>query len=191
MVDQEDSSNIRFALEDNPKGVLGSLAMIKKGLDEGFPMHEHIRQLMPYSQYVSFIVKVRNCFLNLFEVYKDDFPGIDGEAFFIGTVMHGLDHTQFEHVVKDCLWLKCSVGGEPDDALDGLALSNGKVDGRHFLYLEELTRFVRCGFTTDLSGIIFTYRFKDHTHPFFKSVYRFAHKLNPRLADNLDCCIIK
>jgi len=165
--------------------------LIKKGLDEGFPIHKHIRQLMPYSQYVSFIVKVRNCFLNLFEVYKGDFPGIDGEALFIGTVMHGLDHTQFEHVVKDCLWLRCTTGGERYSAVDGLALNNGKVDGRQLLYIEELTRFVRCGFVTDPSGILFTYRFKDHSHPFFKSVYRFAHKLNPRLAASLDCCIIK
>lgn len=39
-----------------------------------------------------FVVKVRALFLAEFANHKELFPGIDGEAMFVGTVLHSLDH---------------------------------------------------------------------------------------------------
>ena len=63
------------------------------------PTHKHgtcrgraLIKLKPYSETVEFIYRVRSFFLSTFDKHKEEFPGIDGEALFIGTVMHALDH---------------------------------------------------------------------------------------------------
>ena len=65
----------------------------------GMPSHKNIGNLMPYSDYVAFIVKVRRFFLREFTRHRtkdpETFAGIDGEALFIGTVLHSTDHSQF------------------------------------------------------------------------------------------------
>ena len=49
------------------------------------PEHANIRMMMPYSTYVTFIVKVRAHFIQLFSRYRKDFSAsVDGEALFIG-----------------------------------------------------------------------------------------------------------
>ena len=143
------------------------------GFEGGVIKHsKSILNLTPYSDFVSFIVKVRKCFGKEFEKHQKDFPGVDMEGLFIGTVMHSLDHSQAGNITKDPLWLQ---------------------SGSHssLQWMEEWCRFVRCGFTDDLPGIIFKHKFKDAPHPFFNAVYDFAHKLDPELADGMDCCIIK
>ena len=52
-----------------------------------------IEELSKYSRYVKFASKVRAIFLSEFQKYKHLFPGVNGEAMFIGTVLHSLDHT--------------------------------------------------------------------------------------------------
>ena len=48
-----------------------------------------------------FVVKVRALFLAEFANHKELFPGVDGEAMFVGTVLHSLDHVS--HFIQSLL----------------------------------------------------------------------------------------
>ncbi len=52
------------------------------------------------SRFFKFFVKVRAIFLSKFQQYKHLFPGVDGEAIFIGTVLYSLDHTLMDLNLK-------------------------------------------------------------------------------------------
>ena len=58
------------------------------------PDHAHIREVN--SSYVKFVISVRSYFMMQFKKYQKGFPGVDGEALFIGTVfqMNSIDHAQ-------------------------------------------------------------------------------------------------
>jgi len=141
------------------------------GLEEGIQKHPQIRELIPYSTAIPFIAKVRNNFLNTFAQHKDYFPGIDGEGFFIGTVLHGLDHQALEWAIADPLWLD--------------------ADHKDFGAMARLARIVVCGFTSDVPGLFFSTRIKDMKGSFYQEVYQHAAKMDQRLADHMDCCIGK
>ena len=96
--------------------------------------------------------------------------------------MHNLDHTQAGDIMKDPLWFRSN---------NNRYLKPEAEHNSHFKWMEEFCRFTRCGFVDDLPGLLFNYRFKDVPHPFFKKVYNFAYKINPHLADSMDCCVIK
>jgi hypothetical protein len=66
---------------------------VVQGVEDNIFAHPTIDELVPYSRLVNFIVKARPVFLSDFAKYRTQFPGVHGEAFFIGTVMHSLDHT--------------------------------------------------------------------------------------------------
>ena len=100
-----------------------------------------------------------------------DFPGIDGEAMFIGTVLHSLDHTNMAWNLLDTLWLDTS-------------------DAR-FGNLAELGRFVRAGFVDDLPGVCWPRHFQHAPHPFYAAVYAEARKIDEKLARHMDSAIIK
>merc|ERR1712066_346323 len=68
--------------------------LIAEGLQQGVPFHANIKQLAKYSKYVAFIMKTRRFFLREIRKHQWEFPGIDGESLFIGTVMHSTDHYQ-------------------------------------------------------------------------------------------------
>lgn len=55
---------------------------------QSVPTHKHIYALQKYSNYVDFIIKTRSFFLSEFAKHQADFPGIDGESLFLGTVVH-------------------------------------------------------------------------------------------------------
>ncbi len=52
--------------------------------------HAQIVDLVKYSEFVSFIVQVRAIFFAEFQKHKESFPGVDGEAMFVGTILHSL-----------------------------------------------------------------------------------------------------
>merc|ERR1711953_1215782 len=56
------------------------------------PEHKKVRELMPYSRFVQFVVQTRNFFMNEFAQCQADFPGIDGEALYLMSVFHSCDH---------------------------------------------------------------------------------------------------
>lgn len=141
------------------------------GLQGSIPFHGQTRELMEHSEVCSFVVKLRNHFLNTFVRHSADLPGIDGEAMFVGTILHSLDHTLMDWNLEDPLWLD--------------------VDSPDFGLMAEVGRVVRVGFVPDLPGLIFEKRYSGAPHKFFQEVYRHAAKINKRLADNMDTCIVK
>ena len=144
----------------------------------GVPDHKKVRQLMPYSYFVRFIVKTRNFFMNEFTKYRHEFNGINGECLFLGTVLHSLDHTQISWIARDPIWFS-TLGrlGEGATARFGL--------------MAEMVALTKCAFNDDLPGLLFEKRFKNVAHPFYRAVYAHAATVDRRLADNMDCCIIK
>ena len=144
---------------------------INHGIKEGVGHHGNITELMRYSRFVNFTVKVRAIFFNEFAKHKHLFPGIDGEALFVGTVLHSLDHTFAEWNLADPLWLD--------------------IDNEKFGKMAELGRIVRVGFVEDLPFLCFNKRFSGSKHPFYRNVYKKAARIDKELADNMDTCIIK
>uniref|UniRef100_A0A7S3PXN6 Uncharacterized protein n=1 Tax=Chaetoceros debilis TaxID=122233 RepID=A0A7S3PXN6_9STRA len=143
-----------------------------RGLDNYFFAHPLIREVSQYSEFVDFIIKLRPYFMKEFAKVKDKyFPDCHGEAMFVGTIIHSLDHTLVGWHIEDPLWL------------DIYHPEYGKM--------AEVVRIARIGFTTDLPGILFHKRFKGSKHPFYEKIYKEAAKINEKLADKMDTCIIK
>lgn len=147
------------------------IASFNHGIEENVWQHGQIDQLARYSRLVKFVVKVRSIFLAEFQKHKNLFPGVDGEAMFVGTVLHSLDHTMMDWNLKDALYLDTS-------------------DSR-FGKMAEMGQVVKCGFVSDVDGLYFHKRFKNSGHPFYDSVYEKAAKIDKLLADQMDTCIIK
>lgn len=141
------------------------------GIKENVWQHGQIQELVKYSRFVKFAVKVRAIFLAEFAEHKDLFPGIDGEAMFVGTVLHSLDHTLMDWNLKDALYL---------DTTDN-----------RFGKMAEMGQVVKVGFVSDVDGLYFHKRFKGSGHPFYDAVYKKAAGIDKELADNMDTCIIK
>ncbi len=143
---------------------------INHGLRAGLGHHEEIAELIDNSKLVNFTVKVRTIFMDEFAKHKHMFPGIDGEAFFVGTVLHSLDHTLMEWNMTDPLWLD--------------------VNNEKFGKTAELGRILRATSVDDPS-LAFNRRFRGSKHPFYRSVYEKAAKIDKELADHMDTCIVK
>jgi len=147
--------------------------VFRAGIESGLGRHPNLHEISKDSSVVRFVHKLRGKFLEIFAKHKTEFPGVDGEALFIGTVLHSLDHTLMAWNMGDVLWLDVD---DPDPELSIMA---------------EVGRFVRAGFVDDLPGLTFNQRFKDGPHQFYRDVYEAAAKLNVKLADAMDVCIIK
>ena len=147
------------------------LKVINHGLKEGTVHHSKLHKLLQDSTTVNFVMKVRNGFMNTFHNYRDEFYGIDGEAMFIGTILHSLDHSLLEWNIEDALWLE--------------------IESREYGAMAELCRYVRVGFTSDLPGLMFATHYKDAPHPFYQEVYKHAAQIDKRLADCMEACIVK
>jgi hypothetical protein len=115
-----------------------------------------------------FIFLVRNKFLSLFAKYAVDFPGIDGEALFVGTVIHSIDHRQAPYYID----------------VDLFTANNPRYEGDH----EWAKATINC-FVDRPPGRLFECRFSHSPHPFFREVYAYAEKISPRLADYMEACI--
>jgi len=142
------------------------------GIEQNFFAHPLIREVAQYSEFVDFHVKLRPYFMREFAKVKSKyFPGCHGEAMFVGTVMHSLDHTRMDWNLEDPLWL----------------------DTSHPKYgkMAELGRVVKVGFVGDLPGLLFHKRYKGSKHPFYESIYKEGAKINEKLADCMDTCIVK
>mmetsp|Transcript_65540 Transcript_65540/g.166040 ORF Transcript_65540/g.166040 Transcript_65540/m.166040 type:complete len:517 (-) Transcript_65540:186-1736(-) len=160
--------NLGLVSVEHSKGFLDSL---DHSMKKGVPPHKQVVDLLPYSDVVTFVVKARRHFLTLFDQYKNYLEDIDGEAMFIGTVLHSLDHSLWCKVIGDPLWfdVKDPVFGKSAD----------------------LMRITRAGFADDLPAVLFTKKYRDASHPFYKTFYEKVVKINKELADMMDTCIIK
>lgn len=142
------------------------------GIEKSFFAHPLIRELAQYSEFVDFHVKLRPIFMKEFAKVKGKyFPGCHGEALFVGTIIHSLDHTRMDWNLEDPLWLD--------------------VTHPEYGKMAELGRIVKVGFVGDLPGLLFHKRYKGSKHPFYDKIYEEAAKLNQKLADHMDTCIVK
>jgi hypothetical protein len=146
--------------------------VFESGVGQGINDHGNILELAKFSETIDFLIKIRNHFMNEFQKERDCFPAIEGESLFLGTIVHSLDHTLMEWDLQDPLWLQ----------------TTGK-----YKTMAELGRLVRAGFVENLPGILFCKRYSDAPKEtqLYSSVYAAASKLNKRLADQMDMCIIK
>jgi len=133
------------------------------------PPHTDLRLLTDDVEFVDFVVKVRKFFLEQFAKYKDDFPGVDGEALFIGTVLHSVDHYQASRIVN----------------------INDFRGSDDFLATREFASVILNCFTDEHHFSLFERRFSHAPHEFYRSVYEYAATLNTQLADSLECTIAK
>lgn len=145
-----------------------------KNLARGITLHSQLIILMKYSELVDYVIKLRNFFLIKFEDYREDMAGIDGEALYVGTVLHSLDHSQsFE------------IGLKQHD------YAHYVTDVDEFRSMASMVRYGAYGMMEDLPLLSFDVKYRDAPHPFFRAVYERGAKLNKKFADIMDCCIIK
>eukprot|EP00928_Gymnodinium_smaydae_P061246 TRINITY_DN45379_c0_g1_i1.p1 TRINITY_DN45379_c0_g1~~TRINITY_DN45379_c0_g1_i1.p1 ORF type:complete len:587 (+),score=92.24 TRINITY_DN45379_c0_g1_i1:133-1761(+) len=136
------------------------------------PQHSHVRCLMQHSDFVAYVVKARNFFLNEFAKYQADFPGIDGEALFLTCVFHAIDHFNY-----------CRL----QSALD-IVCSNSE-------YLTEMV-MIRSALVATADKLWLAPFFYDLTcrgsrHPLFQRLYHFCKRLDCTLADEMECCVMR
>ena len=143
------------------------------GVQQGIGYHAQVRELAPDSEIVDLTVKLRNTFLNRFAQVRKKFPGVDGEALFVSTVIHSLDHQCLVWNIPDPLWLEMASVRED------------------FVPMAELGRFVLVGFTPALPLLLVRTRYSQASHPFFRAVYNKAVQFNKRFADKMDTCIVR
>ncbi|CAE8665457.1 unnamed protein product, partial [Polarella glacialis] len=79
--------------------------IISYGCASGGPPHASIVELRTHSKVVDFVIHVRRKFLKTFGKYQSKFPGVNGEALFIGTILHSLDHSLGAENMPEPLWL--------------------------------------------------------------------------------------
>ena len=89
--------------------------------------------LVPHSRFVNFAARVRAIFINEFAKHKKSFPGVHGEAMFVRTILHSLDHTFMDWNLEDPLWLD--------------------IDDPRFGAMAQLGRIVKMGFVQVVSGL--------------------------------------
>lgn len=138
-------------------------------MNHNVPNHAHLREFRNVSQYSSFILDVHRHFLLKFEEYAQDFPGIDGEALFVGTVLHAIDHCQAAKIMGQPL---LEMGGEPQYAAD-----------------HEWAVFTVHTVVDRPPGRPFECRMSHAPHPLFKETYKYGAKRDKELAGYMECCI--
>ena len=126
--------------------------------------HKNIWKLENHSEFVRFILKVKKKFKEEFTRLIEDFPGIEMEAFFQGTVVHSVDHHNATKYLKSSAY--------------------SPLNGANC----EMARIILNCFVEKPPSLIDT-RFSSAQHPFYRNVYNYARSINQSLADSLDCCI--
>ena len=149
------------------------LAVFKASLEFPPPAHAEVRQLVHHSRLVRFVVELRGPFLRAFEKYRHDFPAsYSAEAYFLGTVLHSLDHLNYTRF------------------LDPWALTAMPVAPR-LQTLHAIQCIVRFALSEDLPCVLFARDFKTSPMAFHQEVYQKASKIDPDLAARMQTCIIK
>ena len=97
---------------------------------------------------------------------------MDPEAYFLNSVVHGLDHSLFEEAL-------------PLETIMALEIAP------EFQGMESCAIFCLACLTPDLPGIIFSHYFHQAPTAFHARVYQIAYKIDPKLAGLIETCIIK
>ncbi|CAE7260991.1 dnaJ [Symbiodinium natans] len=148
--------------------------LISSCLVHGIPPHADIKKLkdvtekQDHSRLVNFLLPVRSRFLYLFRKHQADFPGIDGEALFLATVVHPLDHYNLITMQK---------------ALDQGTLKEGYAEDLFVVRITSEKLF--------LTYLVNDFSFSGSSHPLFKDTYDFAKQRDQRFADEMECCVLR
>jgi len=135
------------------------------------PKHTVLLELQDHSPIIEFIVKVRGFFMKQFVKHQEDFPGIDGEALFVCTVIHSLDHWEAKKHLKTVFMKKDDSEFSGDKEWASLAID----------FAAE--------YTDDAKYNWFENRFSHAPHAFYNDVYRFAAGINQEFAEQLQACM--
>lgn len=125
------------------------------GIKQGVPSHRNLHNLNSQESKLSyFTTVVRKRFMKLFSESIKEFEGsrIQGEALFIGSIIHSLDHSQMAYTIKDSLWIESG-----SDA---------------FRTTAEISRIIRVGFVSDIPGLLWNPRCRGSTLRIFGEIYK-------------------
>eukprot|EP00035_Acanthoeca_spectabilis_P014446 m.276285 g.276285 ORF g.276285 m.276285 type:complete len:221 (-) comp16141_c0_seq2:132-794(-) len=145
--------------------------LLHLGMKNKVRSHHDLALLDQHSKLVHFVLRLRPVFISEFVKEKDAmFPGIDGEALFIGTVIHALDHATFERALADALWL----------------------DTTHprFGEMARLCAVLRVGFLEELPCLLTKIKLCDGPR-FYRRIFDAAMLIDGQLAGDLDACIAR
>lgn len=149
-----------------------SLTCFANSAEKGMHCHRMAANyLAKTSEYVKFLMAMRIYYLKKVREYGEDFETVWPEANYIGTVMHSLDHSQMAYIMEDALWLT--------------------PDNKEFAIVAELGQIIRVGFVEDIPMLFFSRKCRNSPHEFYRKLYQFGMKINPRLAREMDTAIIK
>ena len=149
------------------------LRVFEDSLTRPPPSHAEVRQLVRHSRLVRFIVELRGPFMRVFAEQRSAFPeSYSAEAYFLGTVVHSLDH--FNYVRHVDPWVLVAMRVSP--ALETL---------------RRMQCVVRYMLSDDLPGILFATTFRDAPMAFHKQVYSTGRRIDPQLAAQMQTCIVK
>lgn len=149
------------------------LGTVEKALTLPTPSHTQVRHLMKHSRLVKFISCLRVPFFELFKEHRSEFPPrTDAEAYFLGTVMHSLDHAMYAEQLDPWVF----VGLDPSP---------------QYRSLKKIQETVRFSLSTDLPMILFNRFYRKSPFAFHRKVYQKACTLDQKLADMIQTCIIK
>lgn len=133
----------------------------------------NIRDLIPYSSLVRFLVPARNIFMKHFMIHANRFRGIEGEAWFVGSIVHSLDHVNIRDIISDPLLF---IGARPE-----------------FIPMVEANMHIWACFSTDIPIIggkyLFPRKMSDSQDPFHKAVYKECVCIGKKEANDMDVCI--
>ena len=105
---------------------------------------------------------------NIEQQKKLSFSGINGEALFVGSIIHSLDHSSAEYVLEDPF----------------------SLDATHeeFGLMALVGQLGRVGFTEKPPGQMFKKMYKDGKKgSFWRQVYEKASLIDKELADKMEC----
>lgn len=149
------------------------LSVFEDSLTRPPPSHAEVRQLVRHSRLVRFIVELRGPFMRVFAEQRSNFPeSYSAEAYFLGTVVHSLDH--FNYIRHVDPWALVAMRVSP--ALETL---------------RRIQCVVRYMISDDLPGIVFARDFKDAPMAFHRQVYQAGRRIDPQLAAQMQTCIVK
>ena len=132
------------------------------------PEHKQILAVAPHSNFVRFIADIRGYFHLQFAKYREDFPGVDPEAFFLATIYHSCDH---RHLA---------------DSIEAADLSY--FDQEYEADLELAQVILNC-FVDKPPFRLFDNQFSSGPHPLFKEVHAYACQIDKKFATYMETSI--
>lgn len=149
--------------------------------------YDRLRDLLPYSRFGTFITLAHEIFMTLLSEpeFAKAFSGLDSEGHFIASVVHSLDHFEFQKIFgPPSKLLLCHWDG-PNQA----SVTSTETGDIHYKLIGALCRM---GFAlSDDWPKLFNVYIRQAPHPFYQRFYAEVSKFDPELAWHMQGCMIK